>query len=343
MKRISFLFIITILSISFLTSCGKSESAIDVVEFLELGEKYLIEMDYEQAVVQFLKVIEIEPMNPRGYTGAAEAYVALGNPNAAIDVLNQGLSLMNDNTIQTMLDNIIKEMVPESDITDDMGEIESMGESSTSESESEEEFSTSQNQDTPKKEVALVTCQRYYRADGSLWSINDYTYDDDGFMIMKTGSSFLEDGVTLKQSPSSSSWEYNAGNQNWYYYRPSEDRSNPQNVGTYRQIGTSYTLGILQHSTGYLTGEPYPKDISEEFIYTNPDYEYSLNNTSFAPGSFVWFYAVYEFNNDGTPSSAHSYSEDGVFIGHCEFEYAVFTVEYDNLSSSIKEYFDQRN
>ncbi len=47
-------------------------------ELLSLGEKYLSELDYEQALVQFLKVVEIEPMNERAYLGAAEAYI--GSP-----------------------------------------------------------------------------------------------------------------------------------------------------------------------------------------------------------------------------------------------------------------------
>jgi Leucine-rich repeat (LRR) protein len=41
--------------------------------------------------VQFLAVIEIEPMNPRGYTGAAQAYVGLGLMDEAVAVLEQGL------------------------------------------------------------------------------------------------------------------------------------------------------------------------------------------------------------------------------------------------------------
>jgi len=107
MKRIAFLFIIVILSLAFLSSCGKSESAINVVEFLELGEKYLLEMEYEQAVVQFLKVIEIEPMNPRGYTGAAAAYVGLGQLDNAISVLSDGAVVLPDDLeISTMIEEV---------------------------------------------------------------------------------------------------------------------------------------------------------------------------------------------------------------------------------------------
>ena len=46
---------------------------------LELGEKYLDEQNYEQAVVEFDKAIAIDPMNGRAYIGKAEAYVGMGD------------------------------------------------------------------------------------------------------------------------------------------------------------------------------------------------------------------------------------------------------------------------
>lgn len=85
-------------------SCGKPEATQTVVELLSLGEKYLLELDYKQAIVQFLKVIEIEPANPRGYTGAAEAYLGLGQVEDAIVILEKGFSITGDIRIRTMLD-----------------------------------------------------------------------------------------------------------------------------------------------------------------------------------------------------------------------------------------------
>ena len=46
---------------------------------LDLGEKYLEEQNYEQAVVEFDKAIAIDPMNERAYIGKAEAYVGMGD------------------------------------------------------------------------------------------------------------------------------------------------------------------------------------------------------------------------------------------------------------------------
>ncbi|GHV34394.1 hypothetical protein FACS18949_10360 [Clostridia bacterium] len=68
-----------------------------------MGEKYLLDLDYEQAIVQFLGAIEIEPKNTRAYIGAAEAYIALGHTDDAIAILQQGLDATGDAAIAEML------------------------------------------------------------------------------------------------------------------------------------------------------------------------------------------------------------------------------------------------
>ena len=104
-----FLFVMcAALSFSLLSSCAKPEQSLSVTELLSLGEKHLFELDYEQALVQFLKVIEIEPMNARGYTGAADAYIRLGRDGEAAVVLRQGLEQLPENAaIQAALDDYL--------------------------------------------------------------------------------------------------------------------------------------------------------------------------------------------------------------------------------------------
>ena len=95
-----------LLTLLILTSCAKPApaTALTASELLRLGEKYLLELNYEQAIVQFLAVIEIEPMNYRAYIGAAEAHLALGDTEAAIAVLEQGLTATGNAEIADMLE-----------------------------------------------------------------------------------------------------------------------------------------------------------------------------------------------------------------------------------------------
>ena len=78
-----------------LISCANPIEKMSSTELLNLGEKYLLELDYEKAVVYFEKLITIDPMNPRGYTALAKAQVGLGDTSSAIDMLKQGMNTFN--------------------------------------------------------------------------------------------------------------------------------------------------------------------------------------------------------------------------------------------------------
>ena len=91
---------------------GRTET---VAELLSLGERFLLEMNYEQALVQFLRVIEIEPMNARGYTGAAQALIGLGDIDGAIAILRQGYELTGDGSIREMLERLTNSGAVETD------------------------------------------------------------------------------------------------------------------------------------------------------------------------------------------------------------------------------------
>jgi predicted nucleic acid-binding protein len=98
MKRTIRVFLCMLLIFTMIASCAENGLVpLTVTELLALGEEYLLDLDYEKALVQFLEIIEVEPMNPRGYTGAAEAYIGLRRPNDAIAVLNRGISILPGN------------------------------------------------------------------------------------------------------------------------------------------------------------------------------------------------------------------------------------------------------
>jgi len=110
MKKIKILAVLFLLLTTLFTACSKSFEKLSSVELIEIGEKYLIEMEYEQAIVYFSRVVEIEPRNPRGYTGLAEAYVGLSDPDKAFEHLKSGmLELPNDSSITEMFDNLIQD------------------------------------------------------------------------------------------------------------------------------------------------------------------------------------------------------------------------------------------
>ena len=65
---------------------------------LVLGEKYLTDLDYEQALLQFDQAIEIEPKNPRGYLGKADALLHLNRQSDAVSTLADGAKAVRGET-----------------------------------------------------------------------------------------------------------------------------------------------------------------------------------------------------------------------------------------------------
>lgn len=103
MKNLRIRFVILcIILVLCISGCSEKQQALTVDELISLGEKFLLDLNYEQALIQFNRVIEIEPMNARGYTGAAEAYIGLDKDDDAIAILRQGLDLTGNDNISEM-------------------------------------------------------------------------------------------------------------------------------------------------------------------------------------------------------------------------------------------------
>ena len=62
-KRVMHIALFTILVASTFASCAQPERPLSAVELINLGERYLLELNFEQALVHFTTLIEIEPMS----------------------------------------------------------------------------------------------------------------------------------------------------------------------------------------------------------------------------------------------------------------------------------------
>lgn len=75
---------------------------------LDLGERYLSEMNYEEAVVAFERAIELEPKSVDAYIGLADAYLGLGDADAAIAALQEGYELTQDERLSELLEELME-------------------------------------------------------------------------------------------------------------------------------------------------------------------------------------------------------------------------------------------
>lgn len=73
MKRINRIVLVIISLAVILSGCKKSLEQ-QIAEQLELGQRYLTEMNYKEAVVAFQKVIELDEKIIDAYWGLGQAY-----------------------------------------------------------------------------------------------------------------------------------------------------------------------------------------------------------------------------------------------------------------------------
>lgn len=77
-----------------------------VSRYMGAAERYLGEMNYEQAIIEFERLLEIDPMNEDAIIGLADAYVSMGNSEKAIKVLNDGYELTGSRRIEELLNKL---------------------------------------------------------------------------------------------------------------------------------------------------------------------------------------------------------------------------------------------
>lgn len=77
-----------------------------IQEQLDLGTKYLEEMDYEQALVAFNAVLEIDPKNADAYLGIVEVYIRTNEFELALETAKEGYEVTGDERLKEKIDMI---------------------------------------------------------------------------------------------------------------------------------------------------------------------------------------------------------------------------------------------
>lgn len=83
---------------------------VQVDEQLSVGEKYLTEENYDEAIIAFKKAIDIQPNNPDLYIKLADAYIASDNTEEAVKILEEGMNKTSSADIEKKLNDLKSDM-----------------------------------------------------------------------------------------------------------------------------------------------------------------------------------------------------------------------------------------
>ena len=157
-----------------LSGCSQSTSVASISDTLSVAERYLSEMKYEQAIIEFDKVLNIDPNNVDAYIGKAEAYIAMGDTANAIKTLQTGYDKTGDERIKAKLD-----------------ELSGAGTAESTSVSEEEAPATEVSTETSEEETTVTEEPSYTRG--------NYTLNSDG-TITVAGKTFSTDTEVLDLS-----------------------------------------------------------------------------------------------------------------------------------------------
>lgn len=89
---------------------GCSKPPLTYDEQISLGNKYLTEGNYKEAILSFEAAIIIDPKSIPAYLGIADAYIALGDTESAVATLKKGFDATQSEEILARIDNITSEI-----------------------------------------------------------------------------------------------------------------------------------------------------------------------------------------------------------------------------------------
>lgn len=84
----------------------KKNNNFDLITQLSLGEKYLLDQDYNQAILTYNKILEVDPLNIEAYIGLYNAYCYLNNTNSAIEILEKGYELTKNKELESIINEL---------------------------------------------------------------------------------------------------------------------------------------------------------------------------------------------------------------------------------------------
>ena len=319
-------------------------------DYLDLGEKYLIEANYEEAIVAFTKAIEIDPKQAVAYEKRAEVYTARIQASG-VDDASQWTDEIRGFYASGEADYLKAiELEPKTARNyEKLAELyllagetekavdflkkgyEETGDGALDKRRQEIEASQITSTVDPSVYNGSMTVEMYGAVDGYMG--NDiYSYDDKGRMISSIW--YERDGSVIDTN----SWTYDdkAGKTEAYitevYYERIEEQEGKQNGektiadnGQEQWVSKNEISGCKDQAWYYFTmGYGWDAvDKMEHVFLTDPTRPVSDGRIELTDSQVAEeHYATYEYDSLGRVSSIYSYTSGGEQTGYCIVTYS---------------------
>lgn len=99
---------IVVICFALFYASGSTQRKID--KKLDIAQKYLIELDYEQAIIEFSEILEIDTTCVDAYLGIADAYIGQSDYESAKAILEQGIEKADSELLNNKLNEVNAEI-----------------------------------------------------------------------------------------------------------------------------------------------------------------------------------------------------------------------------------------
>ena len=309
------LIVIAAISIVFSLSQGGTSKAIK--EKLELADRYMTELKYDEAIALYKEMLEIEPKSVEAYKGLFEAYIATGDEAKAQEILDKAKGIMTADEMAGM----------QSAFAEKFG-----GDKDSQNAEENEEEGTDSFVSWGK-----CTKELYFNVDGSSngWREYDYDsagnitkeclFDSDGTISYGDEFEYGDSGDVTRKTHYGRGWEKS-------YTYEYDSRGNEIHKINYLEDGSIYEVKCTYNSSDKLIKEI---DYKGGAFYAGYEYEYDSKGRK-----ICLYYLIGETTRDPNKKMEIVYDLDGLHSQRLyttnDKTYVTGDEWYDELGREIK-------
>lgn len=261
-------------------------------EQLDLGTKYLEEMDYEQALVAFNTALSIDPKNADAYLGIVEVYIRTNEFESALKAAKEGYEATRDERLKEKID-----MIESGDIFASNGWVMK---TTYYDGDGNLMFRHEYTYNLKGQKASVAK----YNAQGVQEQYLELAYDEEGRMLINYAYGLSGNLVKVV-------YKYDGYNYRETWYEGTSDV-----ISTYSEIESDAFGRILKATT-------YEKDgrVSQTEMFEYDETGNLIKSARYTENNELIDYQIHTYDENGRDLLLQEYDSDGKLMSYSEYVY----------------------